>query len=84
MMRKIHKKYQIGNITSEYLLATTVVLVMLFGFEFDEKPVWQFFLEAFQTGHNKYAQTISNLDMVDVKEGQANSVKKSVINEKDK
>lgn len=76
MMKGVHKKSQIGNITSEYLLATTVVLVMLFGLEFDEKPVWQFFLEAFQTGHNNYAQVISNLDMVDIKKDKANSANK--------
>lgn len=76
MMRKVHKKYQVGNITSEYLLATVVILTILFGIKFHEKPVWQLFLEAFQIRHNNYAQTISNLDMVDVKKDKANGANK--------
>lgn len=76
MMKGIHKKYQIGNITSEYILATVVVLTILFGVKFDEKSVWQLFLEAFQTRHDNHAQTISNLDMVDVKTDKTNSINK--------
>lgn len=76
MMKGIHKKYQMGNITSEYLLATVVVLTILFGIKFDEKSVWQLFLEVFQTRHNNYTQTISNLDMVDVKTDKTNGSNK--------
>lgn len=75
-MKDIHKKYQIGNITSEYLLATVVILTILFGVKFDEKSVWQLFLETFQTRHNNYTQTISNLDMVDVKTDKTNGSNK--------
>ncbi|OBX84501.1 hypothetical protein [Moraxella nonliquefaciens] len=76
MMKGIHKKSQIGDITSEYLLATVVVLTILFGVKFDERSVWQLFLEAFQARHNNYTQTISNLDMVDVKTDKTNGSNK--------
>lgn len=82
MMREVHKKHQLGSITSEYIVGVFVVLIILFGARFDEKSAWQLFLEAFQTRHNNYTNTISNLDMVDVKKDQTSGTNKRVKQER--
>lgn len=58
---------QRGVISTEYILATLAILAMLFGLTFDETPLWQILIDALQSRHDSYTQTISNLDMVDVK-----------------
>ena len=59
-------KNQKGSISIEYLLATAMVLAIVFGVEVGDKNLWNMFKDSFQTRHNNYSQSIKNLDNVDL------------------
>ncbi len=56
---------QKGNISVEYLLATMVIVAVVFGVKVGDQNLWNMFQEAFQTRHDNYSNSISNLDNVD-------------------
>ncbi len=56
---------QRGNISVEYLLATMVIVAVVFGVKVGDQNLWSMFQEAFQTRHDNYSNSISNLDNVD-------------------
>ncbi|WP_019672533.1 hypothetical protein [Psychrobacter lutiphocae] len=58
-------KSQKGNIAVEYLLATLVVIAIVFGIQVGDKNLWSMMHEAFQTRHTNYSKSISHLDDVD-------------------
>lgn len=60
-------KNQQGNIAVEYILVMIVVISLVFGARINDKTLWQLFQESFQTRHDRYSKTISNLDIVDIK-----------------
>ena len=57
---------QKGNISVEYLLATMMIIAVVFGVKVGAQNLWSMFQEAFQTRHNNYSSSISNLDNVDL------------------
>lgn len=57
---------QKGSISVEYLLATTVIVAVVFGVKVDEQNLWTLFQESFQTRHDNYSNSISNLDSIDI------------------
>lgn len=57
---------QKGNISVEYLLATMMIIAVVFGVKVGDQNLWSMFQEAFQTRHNNYSSSISNLDNVDL------------------
>jgi Flp pilus assembly pilin Flp len=63
-------KKQQGSIAIEYLLATAVVVVILFGMQINDENLWTLFQDAFQTRHNNYSQSISTLDDVNLTTAQ--------------
>lgn len=58
-------KTQKGSISIEYLLATAMVIAIVFGVEVGDKNLWNMFKDSFQTRHSNYSQSIKNLDNVD-------------------
>lgn len=56
---------QRGSISVEYLLATMVIVAVVFGVKVGDQNLWSMFQEAFQTRHDNYSNSISNLDNVD-------------------
>ncbi|MBP3946760.1 hypothetical protein [Psychrobacter sp. K31L] len=59
-------KSQKGNISTEYLLATAMVVAVIFGVQVNDKNLWDMFQDSFQTRHDNYSQSIKNLDNVDL------------------
>lgn len=57
---------QRGNISVEYLLATMMIIAVVFGVKVGDQNLWGMFQEAFQTRHDNYSSSISNLDNVNV------------------
>lgn len=57
---------QKGNIAIEYLLATLVVIAIVFGIKVGDKSLWGMMHQAFQTRHDNYSNAISHLDDVDI------------------
>lgn len=58
---------QKGIAMTEYVLITSLVVSFIFFAKIGDKTVSQLFHEAFSEKHNKYSQTISNLDSVDAR-----------------
>lgn len=56
---------QKGNISIEYLLATAVIIAIVFGVKVEDKSLWKNFQDSFQIRHDNYSNSISNLDDVD-------------------
>ncbi len=65
------KSIQMGSGLVEYVLATTVIVALVFGVKINDKTLWQELQAAFQTSHNNYSKSISNLDSVDVAKNKA-------------
>ena len=59
-------KSQKGNISVEYLLATAMIVAVIFGVQVNDKNLWNMFQDSFQTRHDNYSQSIKNLDNVDL------------------
>lgn len=57
---------QKGNIAIEYLLATLVVIAIVFGIKVGDKSLWDMMHQAFQIRHDNYSNAISHLDDVDI------------------
>lgn len=55
-------RHQRGNISIEYLLATAVIIAIVFGVKVEDKNLWTIFQDSFQTRHDNYSDSISNLD----------------------
>lgn len=56
---------QRGNISIEYLLATAIIIAIVFGVKVEDKSLWKIFQDSFQTRHDNYSKSINNLDDVD-------------------
>ncbi len=59
-------KSQKGNISIEYLLATAMIIAVVFGVQVNDRNLWDMFHDSFQTRHDNYSQSIKNLDNVDL------------------
>lgn len=59
-------KNQQGNISIEYLLATAVIIAIVFGVKVEDKSLWSIFQNSFQIRHDNYSNTIGNLDSADI------------------
>lgn len=68
---------QKGSISVEYLLATMMIIAVVFGVKVGDQNLWGMFQEAFQTRHDNYSSSISNLDNVDL----INTQRKNETNE---
>lgn len=64
------KKSQIGQIATEYIAGLFLVLTFLFGWKYDEKPIWKWFFDSFNQRQERYASNIQKIDMVDIKDNK--------------